>query len=165
LLTTEALHRETSSLRELLEAQIAANTQRDAATRELLNAKLDEARRLSRQRYRLAREMIDARLFDHVAKSDDEKESIRREFNIVLDSMKTAVEKAELVTTTAIQTIQQVIDSKTAALESEIRGLEKRVDRDEGKGQGITTSWGIAVVLITIGLSAVAIVVALIGIP
>ena len=165
MLTTEALHRETSSLRELLEAQIAANTQRDAATRELLNAKLDEARRLSRQRYRLAREMIDARLSDHVAKSDDEKESIRREFNIVLDSMKTAVEKAELVTTTAIQTIQQVIDSKTAALESEIRGLEKRVDRDEGKGQGITTSWGIAVVLITIGLSAVAIVVALIGIP
>ena len=162
LLTTEALHREISALRELIEAQLALNASRDAATRELLGAKLDENGRLGDQRYKMMREMVDTRLADHVKLSASEKEAMRREFKIIIDAMTAAVEKAETVTTTAITTVTEVIDSKTGGLGVEVRALEKRVDRDEGKGAGFTTSWAIVVALVTVGLSAIALVVAIV---
>jgi hypothetical protein len=124
--------------------------------KELLEADLDAVRAQGDMRYGLARELLDTRLSDHANLTTERFESIRRETQLALSAAQTAVDKAEQSTTKTLDALQVGIaaqiasvtvahESQIKTLEEQITSLKERVDRSEGKGAGIATSWGVIV--------------------
>jgi hypothetical protein len=70
-----------------------------------------------------------------------------------------AINKAEASVDKAVHAARETMEKSLEALESKVTDLTDRLNRSEGKGQGIGAAWTVAVALIGIALTVVAFLV------
>jgi len=144
-LTTEALTREISAVRELLFSEIAhrgklTDEQFDAIRREV-DAKLDAiGQRFAGVELRTAEQKSDTRLAVEAALSSA-KDAVR----LQTEASQLAQAKSETAFTKQIDGILLRVDQIATVMDGQIGDLKARLDRLEGKSSGISSSWGILV--------------------
>jgi hypothetical protein len=135
VLTTEALMREIAHLRELLQAEMASHSRYDAQN--FVNIE---------QRFR-DRDLLVTQAFTNVSEATA----------AALASSKEAVEKSETAVAKQLDGIRVLIDTQAKTVDQQISDVKERLDKSEGRGSATTQ-------LIVIGISAVAVIAAVVSV-
>jgi hypothetical protein len=132
VLTTEALMREITHLRELLQAEMASHGRLDAQN--FLNVE---------QRFR-DRDLLVQQAFTNVSEATA----------AALASSKEAVEKSEVAVAKQLDGIRTLITTQAGTVDQQISDVKERLDKSEGRGSATTQ-------LVVIGISVAAVVAAI----
>ena len=147
-LTTQALYREISHLREYFDSRIE-NIEKAAA---LLHedmvrvpTQLDRAigglRELHEAKFGGLFESIESRLAERDARFSHAEEAATEQTELALSTQKEAAEKAERSMTKSLDQTAQIFNAHVAALDGGLDDLKDRVTRMEGRGSGMQSSW------------------------
>jgi hypothetical protein len=122
-LTTEALHREIASLKELVESKLAAEH----------NLKEEKFRKVD-QRF----ELIETQRIEQKRDAEDKVKS-------ALQAVKESNEKSEGSFTKQIDGLKSILETKTTALDSKIDDNKARVVSIESRSKSMGDGWGFLV--------------------
>lgn len=170
LLTTEALQREVARLEQLFAVQLRAlradleTFKQDHEQRHIdfVNNSVQHLRELAEEKFRSVEAQFDAiqrQLNERDTRFRQGAEAADAAIKAAFAASKEAVAKSEAATTKQIDGLNAVIATSDAARQEQIRAIEKRVDRDEGKGAGLSQAWGIVIAAVTVLIGIVTVIV------
>jgi len=162
-LTTEALEREIFHLRELLVSRIDTVVKDLDALREhheekhvaAVNAAVNHFKELMNERLNGVQRQFQER----DTRTEQAGQASKEAVTAAMTAAREATQKSEATMTKQIESIMGAMNQSNAALEDKVRAIEKRVDRDEGKGAGLSAAWagGIALISVLVAIAAIVI--------